>query len=392
MNLYLIPPELRRRWCLVPGITPNQVETLHGQQPSGVFTKPDVVAEMAACDIHDLADLTLRLPEEVFSLPGVKLTMLLNLQAEILERLDTGPLVRNLNEIEITTLSAIKIRGANLPSGVGIRAKSLGLDVLSTLAATSPVTLLTQNLPLWKVRACRDAITAHLDRPSDADLVRAYAKRPLPPGLTETKVEGSRLMLSWVGYVLLKERCTTIGKMMKSQPTKAELDGWEDWEFRAKEFHVALAARRVIATIPDGDVLYRVPYQDGIPPKRSLLFGHHTTDEAAFLDQARCNPRDDLSSAQELAYENAPYDPDHHEAPEWIGAAWSYGMDALGFIADADLPYLFEAAGGRKETVCDMLIAVRRALLDRAQPGSGEAAYGPEHAYLRFFRTFPKAA
>ena len=392
MNLYTLPPDLRSRWCLVPGITPDQVETLRGQPPSGVFTKLDVVTEMAACDVHDLADLAFRLPEEVLSLPGVKLTTLLNLQAEILERLDTGPLVRNLNATEIATLSAIKIRGANLPSGVGIRARSLGLDVLATLAATSPVTLLAQGLPLWKVRVCRDAITAHLDRPSGADLVRAYAKRPLPPGLAETKVEGSRLMLSWVGNVLLKERCTTIGKTMRSQPTKVELDDWEDWEFRAKEFHVALAARRAIATIPDGDALYRVPYQDGIPPQRPLLFGDLTTDEAAFLDQARCDPRDDLSHEQELAYENAPYDPDHHEAPEWIGAAWNYGMDALGFIADADLPYLFEAAGGRKDVVCDMLLAVRRALLDRAQPGSGEAAYGPEHAYLRFFRTFPKAA
>lgn len=393
MNVYPISPELRRRWCLVPGITSDQVATLRGQQPSGVFTKPAAAAEMAAYDINDLADLTLRLPEEILSLPSVQLTTLLNLQAEILERLDTGPLVQDLNETETNTLSALRLRGANLRSSVCVRAKALGIETLAELALkTSPATLLAQGLPLWKVRACRDAITAHLARPTEAEVVRAYAKRPLPPGLAETKVDGSRLMLSWVGYVLLKERCTTIGKTMKSQPTKADLDGWDDWEFRAKEFHVALAARRLIATIPDGDALYRVPYQHGLTLKRPPLFGILSPEETAFLDQARCDPRQDLSTEQELAFENGPHHPEGYESPAWIDATSNYGLDALGFIADADLPYMFVAAGGHKDVVSDMLIAVRRALLDRTKPGSGEAVYGPEHPYLRFFRTFPKAA
>ncbi|MBD8906040.1 hypothetical protein [Methylorubrum zatmanii] len=397
MNVYPLPAEFRRSWCLVPGILSDQVIDLTDVPPSGTFTKPALVAEMASSGVHTLADLALCLPEEVLSLPGVKLTTLLNLQAEILERLDTGPLVRDLSKTETEALSTITLYGLNLPTGVFVRAKALGIETLAGLAMTaSPATLLARGLPLWKVRACRETIQAHLDRPSEAEALRVYAKRPLPPGFAEMTIKDSRLMLSWVGNVLVKERCTTFGKALKAVPTLAEIEkdwgNWEVWEFRAKAFHLAVAGRRMIAGLPQGDALYRIPYQDGIPPNRPPLFGDLTGDERAFLDRARSNPRDDLSTVQELAYENAPYDPDHHEAPEWIGAAWNYGMDALGFIADADLPYLFEAAGGRKDVVCDMLISVRRALLDHAELGSAEAVYGPEHAYLRFFRTFPKAA
>lgn len=71
MNHYPLSPELRRRWCLVPGITPDQVRRLRAAKPAGLFTKPALVAEMAATDVHDLADLALCLPEEVLSLQSV---------------------------------------------------------------------------------------------------------------------------------------------------------------------------------------------------------------------------------------------------------------------------------------------------------------------------------
>jgi hypothetical protein len=390
MNVYPLPPKVRRRFCVIPGITGDEVKSLRGVS---LLTRAVIAAELKASNIEDLADLALCLPEEILSLPGVKLATLLNLQDEILERIDAGPLVKNLSEHEETVLARLKLRDAHLPVGISAKLPAMEITRVVSLARTSPVSLLARGLTLKQVRATRGAITAHLTRPSEAEVARAYAKRPLPPGFAETPIKDSRLMLCWLGDLMLKEGSKTIGQAMKSLPkSAADRDFWHEHEYRPHELHIALAAKRLIATIPGGERLYRVPYQAAVPVKRPPLFGDLSSEEQTFLDQTLCDPRSGLSAEQELAYENGPRHSDAFPAPDWIYAASNYALDPLGFIAEADLPTLFEAAGGRKETVCDMLIAVRRALLDREEPGAGETVYGPAHPYIRFFRTFPKAA
>lgn len=395
MNVYPLSPELRRRWCVASGITDVQILPLRTVRPTGRLGKSSS-AELAAANITTLADLALCLPEEILSVGGIGPTTLFDLQSEIADRIESGPLIADLTDEDIARLAipdTLEHYRTYLPADLSHLMNQAGLTGITDLAKASPVDLMANGFTLKQVRICRRCLECGLERRGLDEHRRAYFQRPLPPGLAEMPVDGSRLMLSWVGDLLVKEGSTTIGTAMTSLP-KAVEDRSEPVtpEVLAKAFHIGLAARRLIATLPGGEALYRVPYWDPIAPERPPLFGALTPDEVTFLDQARCDPWEDLTIAQEQAFENGAHHREAGDPPRWIDDASAYGLDTLGFIVDAGLPYLFQAADERKDVLCDMIIAVRRALIDRAQPGLAEAVYGPEHPYLRFVRAFAKAA
>jgi hypothetical protein len=387
MNVYPLSAELRRRWCLVPGITPDQVLRLRACKPSGSFKKPALAAEMAVSDIHDLADLALCLPEEILSLPNVQLATLLKLQADLIERLDTGPLITGLTEDETSYLATLGLPGAYLPRGTHARLKGLGITTLASLGATSPAILLAQGLTLPQVRSCRRSIEVHLAHPSEKEAARAYRKRPLPPGLGAMGIRSSRLMLGWVGEMALMDGLTTFADLMQDLPTRPEVDVYDgdDGVVRMRQFHIALAAKRLIAAYPDGETQFRIPYQTGIPPRRLPLFGDLTREEHAFLDTVRIT----LDDGREHGCDHDAGAHQDVEIPTWIYAMITYGLDTLSFVTEADLPYLFEAMGQRRDDVCDCLIAVRHALMEHATPGSGDVAYGRRNPSYDRFTTQP---
>lgn len=300
-----------------------------------------------------------------------------------MERLDGGPLIKAVTEDETSYLAELGLPGAHLPKGTHARLKGLGITTLAALRASSPAILLAQGLTLPQVRSCRRAIEVHLARPSEKEQARAYRKRPLPPGLGAIGIRTSRLMLGWVGEMALMDGLTTFADIMQDLPTRPEVslyDG-DDGVVRMRQFHIALAAKRLIAAYADGEAQFRIPYQTGIPPRRQPLFGDLTREEYAHLDTVRIKLHD--GQGNECDQDAGAYqDP---EIPRWIYAMITYGLDTLSFVTEADLPYLFEAMGQRRDDVCDCLIAVRHALMEHATPGSGDVAYGRRNpSYARF--------
>jgi len=172
----------------------------------------------------------------------------------------------------------------------------------------------------------------------------------------------SRLARTTLGRRLEAEGRTSFADILPLLPTRpATRDGhYPLATLRALQFHIALEARRRIADMPDGETLYRVPYQGGRVGALPPIFG----------DIAICG-RLYLSSVPTL-----PPAPLGTPAPAWAKNLVAYGLETLGDVADADLPYLFEVAQGRKDDVCQILITVHRTMLEQQQRGSGVAAFG----------------
>lgn len=285
MKLYAIPPDIREIWGVMPGLDEDQILRLRRHKPTGVFAIPPVRAAMVAHEIHDLADLAHTLPEELLSLPGVGLCAFVKLLTQIACVLYTGPLVPDLDEDDGAYLSRITTRSAELPRTVPERLVGIGVETLDALARTSPAMLIDQAITPSQMRACGRAIRRQLNRRLGPSPAQAYARRPLPPGLSTLPVAHSRLARTTLGRRLEAEGRTSFAQILPLLPTRpATHDAhYPLATVRALQFHIALEARRRIADLPDGETLYQVPYQGGrigaLPP----LFGDIALCSRLFL-------------------------------------------------------------------------------------------------------------
>lgn len=370
MKLYAVPPDLREIWGMMPGLDEDQILRLRRHKPTGVFGTPAVRTALAAHDVHDLADLAHTLPEELLTVRSVDLRALIKLVTQIACVLHTGPLVPDLDDDDTEHLRGIATRSADLPREVPERLIEIGVDTLDALARTSPTALSDQGITPAQMRACRRAIRAQINRRLMPSPAQAYARRPLPPGLATLPLAHSRLGRTGLGRRLKAEGLSTFAQILPMLPARpATWDGHRPLAtLRALQFHIAREARHRIADLAGGDSLYRVPYQGGMPRVLPPLFGDIAICGSAFL-----------SSVPTVQRSPAPRTP----APAWADNLVAYGLETLGDVADADLPYLFEVAQGRKDDVCQMLILVHRTMMEQAQRGSGVAAFETADAGVR---------
>lgn len=350
-----------RNWSLMPDCDAAALTRLVGMSPRAAFGKADVRDAMAARGWTDLADLAHAMPDEILALPKINFASLVALRRDIRSRINDEPLVSGVTPAEFRHLARSPLRGAGLAQGCCGRLEPLGILTLADLARVSEARLDAAGLSKVQIDSCESCLIDHLERsewPRQRRRKRGvcwapyepgYDERPLPPGLHETPIRQTRLGASKLAEAAEAGGLITLGDLITTLPDRHHKPSglWKPEQVRGLQFHIARQARAMIAGIPGGDDLYRVPFLFRPVPEPDPLFWDLTDDDIAYLDTIAPDRR----------------------APEWDDLPASrqrilfdHGLDTLGLVAETDLAFLFEILRD-KVLVCETIQDIRRELI-----------------------------
>lgn len=359
MPLYDVPIALRIGWSIFPDLAEAHLQRLRRHPLPGFFGSPEVQPLLASWGIHTLGDLARLLPEEVLSLPGATPDALHEIAVCVAYIVTETTIGETFTSDDLQSLDRIDIGDAEFTQGTLVILSAAGIRTLGDIARTSHVTLDTLGLSVNEQRDCILAFLEHLPTPSAVTPDGAYEERPLPEGFEARPFAQDDLGRSWLGSRLIAEGLTTYGDVLRF-----------------------LADPRTL-----NSRVYSVPVRSGIQHFVALQAGTSYPGLASDARPARVPFRDEGYVAQRLIPRGLSAMEDGHltgvrlarqgRFPWWAKDLYRHGIDTLSLLARADLAFLWDAAKGDATRVCEMIVAVRRALMEYHTAGSSLAVYGP---------------